>query len=126
MTPKELEELRTFIDKNLAQDFIQPARLKVAALVLFREKKDGSLRLCVDYMGLNAVCVENVYPSWPTCQRGKFSLSWTSRRPIIGLELKREMSEKQLLTAPSDASSLTYSPLGYKPPPPRCVHAANK
>ncbi|XP_039213407.1 uncharacterized protein LOC120314410 [Crotalus tigris] len=62
MTLKELEELRRFIDVNLARGFIQPARSRVAAPVLFREKKDGSLRLCVDFRGLNAVCVEHLYP----------------------------------------------------------------
>lgn len=30
--------------------------------VLFQEKKDGLLRLCLDYRGLNTVCAENVYP----------------------------------------------------------------
>lgn len=39
MIPKELEELHAFIDKNLARGFIQPARPKVAAPVLFQEKK---------------------------------------------------------------------------------------
>lgn len=34
----------------------------MAAPVLFREKKDGGLRLCVDFLGLNTVCVEHLYP----------------------------------------------------------------
>lgn len=58
VTPREPEELRLFIDKNLAQGFIQPAQP-----VLFWEKKDGTLCVCVNYKGLNAMCVENVYPS---------------------------------------------------------------
>lgn len=62
MSPKELEELRTYIDKNLARGFIRPSRSHMAAPVLFREKKDGGLRLCVDYRGLNAVCQEPLYP----------------------------------------------------------------
>lgn len=49
------------MDKNLARGFIQPAKSKVAALVLFKEKKDGSLRLCVDFRGINGVCMENMY-----------------------------------------------------------------
>lgn len=62
MTPRELEELLTFIDKNVKCGFIQPARARVAVPVLFRKKKDGSLHLCRDYRGLNIVCMENVYP----------------------------------------------------------------
>ena len=34
----------------------------MAAPVLFRAKKDGSLRLCMDYRGLNVVCTSNKYP----------------------------------------------------------------
>lgn len=33
----------------------------MAALVLIKEKKDRSLRLCIYYHGLNAVCIKNVY-----------------------------------------------------------------
>ncbi|XP_039215403.1 uncharacterized protein LOC120315311 [Crotalus tigris] len=62
MTPTEVQELRRYIDQNLARGFIQPARSRIAAPVLFKEKKDGSLRLCVDFRGLNAVCVEHLYP----------------------------------------------------------------
>lgn len=62
MTHQELEELQIFLDKNLARGFIQPVKSSMAAPVLFREKKDGSLRLCIDYCRLNVICMENVYP----------------------------------------------------------------
>lgn len=62
MTPRELIEMREYIDKNLAWSFIQPSRSRMAAPVLFREKKDGGLRLCIDFHDLNAVCVEHLYP----------------------------------------------------------------
>lgn len=62
MTLKEMEELRCYIDRNLARGFIQPSRSHMAALILCREKKDGSLQLCVDFCGLSAACVEHLYP----------------------------------------------------------------
>lgn len=62
MTPRELEELRVLIDKKLARGFIQLVKSHMAAPILFHKKKDGSLRLCVDYCGLSAICMENVYP----------------------------------------------------------------
>lgn len=62
MTPKEMEELRNYIDKNLTRGFIQPSRLHMAAPVLFREKRDSGLCLSVNFRGLNAVCVEHLYP----------------------------------------------------------------
>ncbi|XP_015272232.1 PREDICTED: RNA-directed DNA polymerase homolog, partial [Gekko japonicus] len=62
MGPAEKVELRNFIDKNLARGFIRPASSPFAAPVLFRKKKDGGLRLCTDYRGLNAVSLSNAYP----------------------------------------------------------------
>lgn len=45
ISPRELNELRGFIDKNLAQGFIQPTQPKIAAPVLFWEKKVGSFHM---------------------------------------------------------------------------------
>ena len=49
LSPVELCALRTFIDNNLNTGFIRPTASSHAALVLFVKKKDGSLRLCVDF-----------------------------------------------------------------------------
>lgn len=56
-----MTELREYIDTNLAHWFIQPAKSRVAASVLFKEKKDRTMRPCVDFRGINAVCVENTH-----------------------------------------------------------------
>lgn len=60
MIPREIEELRSFIDKNLIRGFIQTAKLRVATSVLFKGKNDGFLRICMDYRGINAICVEDM------------------------------------------------------------------
>jgi len=49
LSKTELEALRTFIDKHLSYGFIQQLTSAHGAPVLFIHKKDGSLRLCVDY-----------------------------------------------------------------------------
>ena len=51
LSQSELKVLRDFIDENLELGFIRPARSLLGAPVLFVKKKDGSLRLCVDYCG---------------------------------------------------------------------------
>ena len=47
--PVELETLKTYIETNLASGFIRPSKSPAGAPILFVRKKDGSLRLCVDY-----------------------------------------------------------------------------
>ena len=58
----ELKALREFIDENLANGFIRPTRSPHGAPILFVKKKDGSLRLCVDFRGLNKITVKDRYP----------------------------------------------------------------
>ena len=58
----ELETLKTYIKTNLANGFIQPSKSPIEALILFDRKPDGSLRLCVDYWGLNNLTIKNQYP----------------------------------------------------------------
>ena len=49
LSPHELQTLREFIDEHLANGLIRPTRSPSGAPVLFIKKKDGSLRLCVDF-----------------------------------------------------------------------------
>ena len=58
----ELETLKTYIEINLANDFIRPSKSPVGAPILFDRKPDGSLCLCVDYWGLNNITIKNRYP----------------------------------------------------------------
>ncbi|KAL7277983.1 hypothetical protein ACG7TL_007936 [Trametes sanguinea] len=58
----ELDTLREYIDENLRSGFIRPSNSPCGAPVLFVEKKDGSLHLCVDYQGLNKITRKDRYP----------------------------------------------------------------
>ena len=62
MAPLELRELKTQLQELLEQGFVSPSVSPWGALVLFVRKKDGSLRLCIDYRMLNQVTVKNRYP----------------------------------------------------------------
>ena len=62
MSPKELGELKIQLAELLESGKIQPSKAPFGAPVLFHEKTDGSLRLCVDYRGLNKVTIKNKYP----------------------------------------------------------------
>jgi len=58
----ELEELKKQIDHLLAQGFVRPSTSPFASPILFVKKKDGALRLCVDYRALNALTIKNKSP----------------------------------------------------------------
>ncbi|CAI7880326.1 unnamed protein product [Closterium sp. NIES-53] len=62
MSAMELKELKKQLEDLLAKEFIQPSSSPYASPVLFVRKKDGSLRMCVDYRGLNKITVKNRYP----------------------------------------------------------------
>ena len=62
LSPVELETLQAFIDKNFHFGFIRLTSSSHAAPVLFIKKKDSSLRLCVNYRGLNKISKKDQYP----------------------------------------------------------------
>ncbi|KAL4032758.1 hypothetical protein IC575_005840 [Cucumis melo] len=62
MAPAELKELKVQLQELLDKGFIRPSVSPWGAPVLFVKKKDGSIRLCIDYRELNKVTVKNRYP----------------------------------------------------------------
>ncbi|EUC55739.1 Transposon Tf2-1 polyprotein, partial [Rhizoctonia solani AG-3 Rhs1AP] len=62
MTPAESRELKTWLEKEVALGKIQPSKSPIASPVMFVKKKDGSLRLVVDYRKLNDATCKNSYP----------------------------------------------------------------
>ncbi|KAE8244356.1 hypothetical protein A4X13_0g6653 [Tilletia indica] len=62
LSPKELKTLHEWIDEQLRLGFIRPSSSPASSPILFVKKKDGSLRLCVDYRGLNAITIKNRNP----------------------------------------------------------------
>ena len=62
MALAKLKELKAQLEELLSKGFNQPSISPWGAPVLFMKKKDGSLRLCIDYRQLNRVTIRNQYP----------------------------------------------------------------
>src|SRR6266566_8567105 len=62
MPGPELAELKKQLDELLQKGYIRPSISPWGSPVLFVKKKDGSLRMCVDYRPLNEVTIKNKYP----------------------------------------------------------------
>jgi len=53
LSPKELKEVEGQVKELLKRGLIEPSSSPYGAPVLFVGKKDGSLRMCIDYRALN-------------------------------------------------------------------------
>ena len=62
LSPAELKELKQQLQELTESGFVRPSTSLWGAPVLFVKKKDGSLRMCIDYRMLNSVTIKNKYP----------------------------------------------------------------
>ncbi|XP_013583299.1 PREDICTED: uncharacterized protein LOC106292241 [Brassica oleracea var. oleracea] len=61
MAPAELAELKKQLEDLMEKGFIRPSFSPWGAPVLFVKKKDGSMRLCIDYRGINNITIKDKY-----------------------------------------------------------------
>ena len=62
LSEPELETLRLYLESAVEKGWIRRSISPAGAPIMFAPKKDGGLRLCVDYRGLNRITVKNRTP----------------------------------------------------------------
>nr|CDS24962.1 KRAB A domain containing protein [Echinococcus granulosus] len=60
--PPLLEEVNRLVEEMLRDEVIKPSKSPWASPIALVKKNDGSLRLCIDFMKLNAVTKKNAFP----------------------------------------------------------------
>ncbi len=61
MSDYKLQKMKNYLIEHLNKNFISFSSISYASLILFVEKKDDSLRFCVDYRKLNALIKRDRY-----------------------------------------------------------------
>ncbi|KAI2646625.1 Transposon Tf2-6 polyprotein [Labeo rohita] len=62
LSKPESEAMKMYIEEELAKGFIRPSTSPASAGFFFVKKKDGGLRPCIDYRGLNDITIKYRYP----------------------------------------------------------------
>jgi hypothetical protein len=62
MNHEELKELKVQLEELFTKGYIKPSKSPYGAPVFFVHKKDGTLRMCMDYKAFNKVTMKNQYP----------------------------------------------------------------
>lgn len=62
MSEAESQIMNKYVKDMTAKGLIRPSTSPCGAPILFAKKKDGTLRLCVDYRRLDDITIKSVYP----------------------------------------------------------------
>uniref|UniRef100_A0A4W5RN65 ribonuclease H n=1 Tax=Hucho hucho TaxID=62062 RepID=A0A4W5RN65_9TELE len=62
LSQEETAAMETYVSESRGQGYIQPSTSPASSSFFFMKKKDGGLRPCIDYRGINQITVRYSYP----------------------------------------------------------------
>ena len=132
MPSSELVELKKQLDELLQKGYIRPSSSPWGSPAIFVDKKDGSLRMCVDYRQLNEVTVKNKYPLpriddlFDQLSGAKVFSKIDLRTRYHQLKIKKEDIPKTAFTSRYGLYEYTVMSFGLTNAPAFFVHMMNK
>jgi hypothetical protein len=132
MAPIELAELKLQIVELQQKGYIRPSSSPWGALVLFVTKKDGSMRMCIDYRSLNEVTIKNKYPLpqiddlFDHLQEAKYFSKIVLRSGYHQLRIKEADIQKTTFVTRYEQYKFTVMPFGLTNAPAFFMNLMNK
>ena len=62
LSQEETVAMETYVSESLGQGYIRPSTSPASSSLFFVKKKDGGLRPCIDYRGINQITVRYSFP----------------------------------------------------------------
>ena len=110
--------MENYIGESLATGLICPSSSPAGAGFFFVGKKDGSLRPCIDYRGLNSITVKNRYPiplissAFATLQKARFFTKLDLRNAYHLVQMREGDEWKTTFNTPRGHYEYLVMPFG--------------
>ena len=121
--PQQLHEVKQHIQGLLSKGIIKESHSPYAAPVVLVRKKDGSIRLCVDYRRLNSRTVGDAYPipriqeSFDTLTGARFFSTLDLASGFHQIAMHPDDQHKTAFTTPMGLYEYTRMPMGLSTAP---------
>ncbi|KAL5509658.1 hypothetical protein EMCRGX_G005060 [Ephydatia muelleri] len=112
------EEVRRLLREMLESGVVEPSDEPWSSPVVLAQKKDGSLRFCVDYRRVNAITRKDAYPlprvddTLDTWEDQNTLLHWTSLAGYWQVEVAADDRPKTAFTTPEGLYQFKVMPFG--------------
>ena len=130
--PQQWPEVRDYIQKSLERGIIRESSSPYASPIVLVRKKDGKLRICVDYRRLNAKTHKDAYPlprvdeALDVLKGGKYFCSLDLAHGFNQLPVRECNVEKTFRTGTGGLYEYTRMPFGLCNAPSRFMRLMDK